>query len=116
MRRGPQPAGLTPCTPLKKLIKTLVANVPGPQQTGSEYYRRVAGMLPPGIPAYGGPDDDLSVTECDGELCVCLPELARYLKSRERDSADRGGLECHADLVNVLVALEAMGERARNAR
>lgn len=116
MGRGPQPAGMTPCTPLKKLIKAVMALAPGPQQTGTDYFRRVAGMLPPGIPPYDGPDDELSVTECDGELCACLPELANYLKRKERNSSDRGGPECHAEWVMELVALEALGERARNAR
>jgi hypothetical protein len=92
----------TALTPLDKLLCTVLANEPGPGHSGVAYFRAWADALSPGVPEAEGPGDDLSVCWSDGEFCVCLSELVRWLRARERSAGDRGATECHLELVRTL--------------
>lgn len=113
-RRSKRPSagqrdGLKACTPLRKLISMVASRIPEPHHSGAAYYREWIGAMPTWPDVGDGPDDELAVTWCDGELCACLPELIRYLKSQQRKAGGKGATECYRELLKALVALEGLG-------
>src|SRR4051794_38847986 len=91
----------TACTPLRKLISEVAARIPEPHHTGAAYYRAWLEAIPNAAAVGDGPEDELSVSWCDGELCACLPELVRYLRGQQKKAGEKIAVECYREFVQT---------------